>query len=337
MIESLAEVARSTAFSGAVRVDRADVTLHASAHGLAQRAHAVPNTVDTQFGIASGMKGLTALTVLRLVDEGVLALHTTARSLLREDLPLIDDAVTVEHLLSHRSGIGDYLDESGDFDVTAYPMPVPVHRLLHTEDYLPVLDGHPQTFAPGERFEYCNGGFVVLALLVERATGEGFHEVVERCVIGPAALTGTAFLRNDMLPGSAATGYLDDTTPGWSNVLHLPVRGNGDGGVYTTVGDICRLWKAVVAGEVVAAATVQSMTSPRSSPATASGSYDYGLGCWLRNPRHTLEWEGYDAGQSFRSGHDRATGITYAVCANTSEGAWPIANEIARLIDDGTL
>lgn len=337
MIESLEELARSTGFSGAIRVDRGDVTLLASAHGLAHRAHGVPNTIDTQFGVASGMKGLTALTVMRLVDDGVLSLHTTARSLLGNDLPLIDDSVTVEHLLSHRSGIGDYLDESDDFDVTAYPMPVPVHRLLHTSDYLTVLDGHPQVFAPGERFQYCNGGFVVLALLVERATGEGFHDVVERCVISPARLTGTAFLRNDMLPASAAMGYLDDAIPGWSNVLHLPVRGNGDGGVYTTVGDACRLWKALIAGEVVAAATVHSMITARSSPATASGSYDYGLGCWLRNPQHTIEWEGYDAGQSFRAGHDRASDITYAVCSNTSEGAWPIANEIGRLIDEGTL
>jgi CubicO group peptidase (beta-lactamase class C family) len=337
VIESLDERARGTGFSGAVRVDRGDEVLHARAHGLAHRAHAVPNTVDTQFGIASGQKGLTALTVMRLVDDGALALHTTARSLLGDDLPLIDDAVTVEHLLAHRSGIGDYLDENGDFDVTEYLMPVPVQRLLHTSDYLAVLDGHPQQFTPGERFLYCNGGFVVLALLVERATGEAFHDVVERCVMRAAGLTATAFLRNDMLPGTAATGYLDDTTPGWSNVLHLPVRGNGDGGIYTTVGDMCRLWKAVISGDVVAPATFELMTSPHSSPATASGSYDYGLGCWLRNPQHSPQWEGYDAGVSFRAGHDRASGITFAVCANTSEGAWPIADEIERLIVGGTL
>lgn len=336
MIQSLEALARTTSFSGAIRVDRGDVTLHASAHGWAHRAHQVPNTVDTQIAIASGTKGLTALTVLRLVEEGSLTLHTTARSLLGGDLPLIDDAVTVEHLLAHRSGIGDYLDESGDFDVTAYLMPVPVQQLLRTSDYLPVLDGHPQVFAPGERFSYCNGAYVVLALLIERATGEPYHEVVRRCVVDAAGLTATAFLRNDMLSAGAATGYLDDATPGWSNVLHLPVRGNGDGGVYTTVGDICRLWKAVMAGHVVSVDTVQLMITPHSSPATESGSYDYGLGCWLP-ASGPVEWEGYDAGASFRAGHHRASDITYAVCSNTSEGAWPLANEIGRMLVDGTL
>ena len=67
--------------------------------------------MDTRFGIASGTKGLTALAVVSLIEAGSLELSTTARSVLGADLPLIDDAVTIEHLLSHRSGIGDYFDE----------------------------------------------------------------------------------------------------------------------------------------------------------------------------------------------------------------------------------
>ena len=61
-------------------------------------------------------KGLTALAVVSLIEEGVLELSTTARSVLGDDLPLIDDDVTIEHLLSHRSGIGDYLDEEAELD-----------------------------------------------------------------------------------------------------------------------------------------------------------------------------------------------------------------------------
>ena len=59
---------------------------------------------------------------MSLIEEGALALRTTARSILGNDLPLIDDAVTVEHLLGHRSGIGDFLEEDDDFhnDITAY-------------------------------------------------------------------------------------------------------------------------------------------------------------------------------------------------------------------------
>ncbi|WP_410962068.1 serine hydrolase, partial [Salmonella sp. SAL4457] len=68
----------------------------------------MPNEIDTRFGLASGTKGLTALAVVSLIEDGTLELSTTARSLLGDDLPLIRDDVTVEHLLGHRSGIGDY-------------------------------------------------------------------------------------------------------------------------------------------------------------------------------------------------------------------------------------
>ena len=91
--------------------------------------------------------------------------------------------MTVEHLLSHRSGIGDYLDEEIDHDLSDYLIPVPVHELATTEQYLAVLDGHPSKFAPDGRFAYSNSGFVVLALIAERATGIPFHDLVRRRVL----------------------------------------------------------------------------------------------------------------------------------------------------------
>ena len=103
--------AERSGFSGVVRVDRAAGREFALAYGLADRAHQIPNTVDTLFATASGTKGFTALAVMSLVESGTLDLTTTARSVLGKDLPLIADDVTVEHLLAHRSGIGDYLDE----------------------------------------------------------------------------------------------------------------------------------------------------------------------------------------------------------------------------------
>jgi CubicO group peptidase (beta-lactamase class C family) len=95
--------------------------------------------------------------VVSLIEDGTLDLATTARSVLGTDLPLIRDGVTIEHLLAHRSGIGDYLDEDAPHEINDYVMPVPVHELASTEQYLTVLGGHPTAFPPGERFAYCNG------------------------------------------------------------------------------------------------------------------------------------------------------------------------------------
>jgi CubicO group peptidase (beta-lactamase class C family) len=225
-------LASETAFSGVVRVDRAGQIELATAYGLAHRGFVIPNEVDTRFAVASGTKGLTALAAVSLVEDGLLELSTPARSVLGPDLPLIDDGVTIEHLLSHRSGIGDYVDEEAGLEFDEYLLPVSMHELAATEDYLAVLDGYPQKFPPGERFSYSNSGYVVLALIAERASGTPFHDLVRQRVCEPAGMSRTAFLRSaflrsDELPGGTALGYLSVDGEWRTNVFHLPVRGSG--------------------------------------------------------------------------------------------------------------
>src|SRR6185312_6485274 len=123
------KIAAEIGFAGVVSVDRGGRIEFARAYGLAHRGRGIANTMDTRFAIASGTKGLTALTVMSLIEDGSLTLPTTARSVLGDDLPLIHDAVTVEHLLGHRSGIGDYVDEDVHQEITSYVLPVPVHQL----------------------------------------------------------------------------------------------------------------------------------------------------------------------------------------------------------------
>ena len=117
------DLAERTGFSGVVRVESSSGVELSKAYGLADRGHGIPNATETQFGLASGTKGLTALTVVSLVEDGLLDLSTTARSALGRDLPLIADDVTVEHLLAHRSGIGDYYDEDAGGEITDYILP----------------------------------------------------------------------------------------------------------------------------------------------------------------------------------------------------------------------
>ena len=322
LVQELDALAAEGSFAGVVRIDRGDEVVVDKAYGLADRRCEIPNRTDTRFAIASGLKGMTALAVVSLVEDGTLDLTTTARSLLGNDLPLIADDVTVEHLLAHRSGIGDYLDEDAGGAITDYVLPLPVHQLAAAEDYVAILDGFPANFAPGEGFAYCNGGFVVLAVLAERASGVAYHELVAERVCEPAGMHDSACLRSDELPGNAATGYL--AADGFrTNVLHLPVRGVGDGGIYTTAADVRALWTAFFSGRIVSPDWVREMTRSRSE--TADHKQRYGLGFWLDASTDTVILEGYDAGVSFRSLHDPVTEVTATVISNWSDGAWPIA------------
>lgn len=331
--EQLDAAIAAESFSGVLTIDvGAERTLE-RCEGFAHRAIGVPHTPATRISAASGSKGFTALAIMRLVEEGVLGLDDAVRPILGDDLPLVDDAVTIGHLLTHTSGIGDYLDEDADADIDDYVFSVPLHTLAETEGFLPALEGFPQKFPPGERFAYCNGGYVVLALIAERVSGRGFHELVQTEVCDRAGLIGSAFLRSDDLPADAALGYLDQTGDR-TNVLHLPVRGNGDGGMYLTADDLHRFWNALLDGRIVSPETLAEMTRPRFDVPTEHKRY--GMGFWLGRRSSSLILEGYDAGASFRSTHDPETRTTVTVLGNTSEGAWPVIFALADAMDGTT-
>jgi CubicO group peptidase (beta-lactamase class C family) len=315
-------IAVETGFSGVVTISRSGNRFMQAAYGYANRAHRVANTLDTRFGIASGSKGLTALGIGWLLHNGDLTLETTVRDVLGDALPLVDPAVTVRHLLGHTSGIGDYVDEETFSDKNDYVLDAPVHRLTCPADFVPILSGYPQKTPPGSTFAYNNGGYVLLSLIVEAASGESFYDLIRDRVLAPAGMSHTDFPRSDELPGSAAVGYLLEDESLRSNILHLPVRAVGDGGAYSTVADVETLWTSLFGGRILPLDLVETFVTAHSS-APAEG-LDYGYGFWLRPDRPTVMAEGSDAGVSFRSAYDRPSTLTYVVISNTSSGAWPL-------------
>jgi CubicO group peptidase (beta-lactamase class C family) len=330
MSDAIEQIATREDFSGVVRVDRPGHEPWVLARGLADRAHGLPVQEHTVFALASVTKGITALVILRLVESGALGLQTTARSLLGADLPLVADDVTIEQLLSHRSGIGDYLDEGGDAGIDDRYLGVATHQIGNVAAYLPLLDGAPMVEPPGTAFRYNNGAFVLLAVLAERASGDDYYALVDDLVLRPAGVTSGAFHRSDTTPGDVALQYL--AADGLrTNVLHMPLRGAGDGGVHCTVGDLHLLWRSLAAGRVVRPSTWDDMRRARSEPG-GDERFGYGLGLWLA-ANDVVFLEGYDAGISARTMFRPADGTIMSVVANTSEGAWPIAR---ALLDDIT-
>jgi CubicO group peptidase (beta-lactamase class C family) len=144
-------------------------------------------------------------------------------------------------------------------------------------------------------------------------------------------MTETEFLRSDQLPGDAAVGYVDEDGLR-TNVFHVPVRGSGDGGVYTTAADVSALWTAFSAGKIVSTDWVREMVRPHSD-APEHGGRRYGLGFWLHGTRDIVVLNGSDAGVSFRTVHDPASGLIHTVLSNTSEGAWPMTELLDELFE----
>ena len=320
LVAAVDSVAKSVRFSGVVRVDRSGQIDVSQAYGLADRAHEVPNTVDTTFAIASGSKGLTALVVMALVERRLLDLTTTARSVLGRDLPLIDDDVTVEHLLAHRSGIGDYLDETAGGDIIDHVLSVSVHELAATEQFLPVLASHESVFLPDERFAYNNAGYVVLALVAERVSGEDFHDLVHaglrtgrhgRHRVPPLRRTAGTRRSGLSLGRQAPDQRVPPARPRFRRRRRRPTRGRPQA-------------RSGIRCSQVASSRPNSWQRCCARAAT-------GPRIWLRPRLPDLHattdavWlEGYDAGVSFASLYRPSTEIGYTVISNWSYGAWPL-------------
>jgi CubicO group peptidase (beta-lactamase class C family) len=167
-------------------------------------------------------------------------------------------------------------------------------------------------------------------LIAERAGGVPFHELVHERVCVPAGMPDTEFLRSDELADRTAVGYLPIEGVSRTNVFHLPVRGNGDGGIYSTVADVSAFWRSLFAGRIVSGGWVAEMVRPRSD--VPSEARRYGLGFWLHASSDTVMLEGFDAGVSFRSVHDPVSDVTHTVISNSSGGAWPVTRRLGELL-----
>jgi hypothetical protein len=117
----------------------------------------------------------------------------------------------------------------------------------------------------------------------------------------------------------------------WANVLHLPVRGNGDGGAYTTVTDLHGFWRAVLAGRIVGPELVAELTRPRSD--VRDEGMRYAAGLWLHATGPQLIMAGYDAGVAARSVHDPASSTTATVLSNSSLGAGAVVDVVQGFFD----
>lgn len=170
----------------------------------------------------------------------------------------LDRRVTVHHLLTHTSGIGDYAegDETlpGYLDDASLWRDRPSYRMEGVDDFLPLYAELTPVAAPGAEWHYCNAGYLLLGVMLEQATGLGFVAAVQTRVFEPVGMADSGYFRLDEPRPRIATGYLPPTEPGapWrSNVYSIPVVGGGDGGAFATAADIDRFLRAVADGRLL--------------------------------------------------------------------------------------
>ena len=239
----LAKLSQDDVFSGVALVARNGNPVLLRAYGYADRDKKVANTIRTRFNIGSINKAFTAIAIRQLIAEGKVALTDTLGKFYPDYPQAVSRSATVEQLLNHRAGLADFFGPQ--FDTAAKT------QFASNADYFKFVGSLPPLFAPGERNQYCNGCYIALGAIVEKASGLPYEKYMAERVYGRAEMTSTGFPRTDRPEPDIALGYTrrGDSPQLVSNIAMHGVTGSAAGGNYSTALDLLTFVKAIKAGK----------------------------------------------------------------------------------------
>jgi CubicO group peptidase (beta-lactamase class C family) len=328
--EVIEGAANRSAFSGVVAITSGDVDDYRAAFGFRDVKSRLLNNVGTKFGIASGTKFFTALGIGRLIDEGLLSLTTTMEQIDRNFRGFIDEKATILNLLTHTSGVYDYYDEEEITDFDHFFVEIPWHQLTTPSDYLPLFENKPMKFRPDERYSYSNGGFVLLGVIIEKISGRLYRDFITENVLTPAGMQDSGFFAFNDLPENTASGYLEDRVT--TNIYNLPLRGGGDGGMYTTAGDLSSFWEALFSRKILSPGLTDEYLKTYWKFDETEG---YGCGVYKKIDGSAYSIVGGDAGVGFFSRHVVKENTTISVLSNVTNGEEGIVDSILHILENG--
>ena len=270
--EHLRAQAASDDVSGAVLLTQAGQVVFEGCYGLADRAAGVPIGPETRFGLASVTKMFTAVAVADQVSTGRLGLDSRVIDLLPPEArpTTLHPDVTVADLLLHTSGIADYAEEDESVpsylaDYSSLWQDRPNYRMLRPMDFLPLFAELPPYRPPGQAWQYCNAGYVLLGIVLEHVTGRTYVDLLQDRVFDRAGMSASGFFRLDEPHPDTAVGYLDPDSPMGvrrSNIYSVPVIGGADGGAFSTVADLDRFLHRIADSTLMGDVTA-NMLEPR--------------------------------------------------------------------------
>jgi CubicO group peptidase (beta-lactamase class C family) len=353
--EFLRERALRDEFAGVVGIRSGGRDVLMVAHGLASRAWNAPVTLETRFDVASITKLFTAVAALQLVEQGAFDFDTSVVEFLDLVGTAISPEVTPYHLLTHTSGIADDADEEAGERYEDLFRDTPNYTFTNTVDALRNFADKPPNFAPGQGCRYCNASFVLLGLMIERATGMNFRNYVSEHVFARAGMERSGFFRMDVVEPDVAEGVEairadDGSITGWQrNIYSYPPIGAPDGGAHVTVGDLFRFHDALVTGALLGPELTAGMLSPKEPYRDHS---PRGLGNGDESVAHLMGYglefeidgsgavrsywkEGVNVGVSALFRHYRGRDTTVVVLAIGEDAAWPVVQAIDAVIARG--
>jgi len=274
----LEKLAVEDRFSGAVLVAKNGKPIFQRAYGIANKSGHVPNKVDTKFNLGSMNKMFTAIAIAQLAERGKLSFgDTIGRHLTDYPNKAVAEKVTIHQLLTHTSGMGDYLNER---------FYAQLNDIRTVASLLPFFVNDSLTFEPGSQWEYSNAGFAVLGLIIEKVSGQSYFDYVKKHVFKPAGMTNTDFYERDKNIPNRAVGYMrvnakgepDPEAPRRENASARPAKGSPAGGAYSTVNDMLKFHLALRNHKLLSHEYTEIVTTGKVKVPAGQPMNEYGYG-----------------------------------------------------------
>jgi CubicO group peptidase (beta-lactamase class C family) len=251
--EFIAGLPKERPFNGSILLSKNNEILLARGYGMANLEHNVPNTPRTKFRLGSITKQFAAAGILQLEERGKLKVEDPICKYV-PDCPEIWKAITIHHLLTHTSGIFN-LTASPDYRKEMMIPSPPLQTIKKVRD-------RPLDFEPGSKFSYSNSGYIVLAIIVEKASGESWDAFLRKNIFDPAGMNDSGHDTFAAILPHRASGYQLAGDKWIHSPYHDMEMPTGGGDLYSTVEDMYR-WDLALQGEkILSAASKAKMYTP---------------------------------------------------------------------------
>ncbi|MBN2080845.1 beta-lactamase family protein [bacterium] len=335
-------------FSGVVRISTAEEVLYNRAFGFANRAWKIPNKVEYRFDTASVTKLFTAVAVLQLIDQQLFNLDTRVVEYLNLIGTAIPSDVTVFHLMTHSSGIADDCEEEDNENYEESWLTEPCYAVTETKDFLHRFIHKPPNFKPGAGCRYCNCSFVLLGLMIEKASGLQYRDYILKQVFEAIGMNDSTFFHQAYVTERLAEGYdpvLNETgeiTGYKRNIFAFPPIGSPDGGAHVTARDLDHFLRTIMAGKVLSPELTAKLFQPhvyydRTDEYELRHGFVFLFYLDSKGEVVCFKKEGYSAGVSAEIRYYPAQDICITILSNMAEGVWEPLRELHKLVCTGSL
>jgi len=304
-------------FMGSVLVARGNDVIFSKGYGSADLEWDVPNAPNTKFRLGSVTKQFTAASILLLEERGKLSVNDPVKKYI-PDAPAAWDQITIMHLLTHTSGIPNF---------TSFPDYPKLEPFATTPEKLVArFRDKPLEFAPGEKWNYSNSGFVLLTYLLEKITGGTYETFVRENIFTPLGMKDSGVDSNSAVIHHRASGYVFEKDH-FENAgfIHMSTP-QGAGALYSTTEDLLKWEQGLFGGKLLKPASLEKMTTP------FKNDYAFGIGVQTVGGHKKIDHGGGIEGFNTHLAYFPDDKLTVVVLSNVNGNApGEIATRLAAL------